>query len=80
MYVVAMTRIGQRTHRTSGNATIQFARALCKDMTDAEELSWDRLQKKSLDGFRCRRQHPITKMNSNLMRIISEELSHSYVG
>ena len=28
-------------------------------MTDAEKQLWERLRKKSLDGFRFRRQHPI---------------------
>ncbi|MDJ0761468.1 MAG: endonuclease domain-containing protein [Myxococcota bacterium] len=48
-----------KTHRTSDRGTIAFARELRKNLTNTEQLLWTRLRKKSLLGFRFRRQHPI---------------------
>lgn len=43
------------------NAKIfQYAHALRANMTDAERKLWDRLSNKQLEGFRFKRQHPIT--------------------
>ena len=54
-----MVKSRARTHRTSDRGTVEYARMLRKQMTYAESLLWQRLRKKSLDGFRFRRQHPI---------------------
>ena len=54
-----MARIGARTHRTSDKGTVLFARELRRTMTPAEQMLWDRLRRKALEGFRFRRQHPI---------------------
>ena len=54
-----MAKNRARTHRTSDRGTVEYARMLRKQMTDSECLLWERLKKKSLDGFRFRRQHPI---------------------
>jgi very-short-patch-repair endonuclease len=40
-------------------AKTEFARALRRNMTDAERLLWSRLRAKQLSGHRFRRQHPI---------------------
>ena len=37
----------------------QNARNLSENMTEAEELLWEELRLKKLDGFKFRRQHPI---------------------
>jgi len=54
-----MAKIGVRTHRTSDKGTVLFARALRESLTPAEQMLWERLRRKSLMGFRFRRQHPI---------------------
>ena len=38
---------------------LKSARALRKNMTDAEQLLWQCLRRKQLDGFRFRKQHPL---------------------
>ncbi|MCS6883595.1 MAG: DUF559 domain-containing protein [Chloroflexaceae bacterium] len=42
-------------------ALLQAARELRKTMTDAEQLLWQSLRCKQLDGFRFRKQHPIER-------------------
>ncbi|GIX32367.1 MAG: hypothetical protein KatS3mg125_0323 [Lysobacterales bacterium] len=42
-------------------ALLQAARDLRKTMTDAEQLLWQCLRGKQLDGFKFRRQHPIDR-------------------
>jgi len=37
----------------------QFAKRLRQDMTEAERVLWSALRKRSLNGFKFRRQHPI---------------------
>ena len=39
--------------------TRQHARALRREMTDAEKLLWGHLRGKQLGGFKFRRQHPL---------------------
>lgn len=39
--------------------TIERARELRKNMTDAERLLWSRLRRKQIHGIRFRRQHPV---------------------
>jgi very-short-patch-repair endonuclease len=40
---------------------LEAARALRKNMTDAEQLMWHCLRQKQLGGFRFRRQHPFER-------------------
>ena len=40
-------------------STVQRARELRKNMTDAERLLWSRLRRRQIHGRRFRRQHPI---------------------
>jgi len=40
---------------------LEAARALRKNMTDAEQLLWFCLRRKQLAGFRFRRQHPFDR-------------------
>jgi very-short-patch-repair endonuclease len=40
-------------------ATLQFARRLRREMTDAERALWRHLRANRLDGAKFRRQHPI---------------------
>jgi very-short-patch-repair endonuclease len=42
-------------------ALLQAARDLRQHMTDAEQRLWHCLRGKQLDGFRFRKQHPITR-------------------
>ncbi len=44
---------------TSCNPNQSLAQKLRKQPTDSENLLWHYLRKKSLNGFRFRRQHPI---------------------
>lgn len=39
----------------------QRSRKLRREMTDAELILWKRLRKKSIDGYKFRRQHPVGK-------------------
>ena len=40
-------------------STVERARELRKNMTDAERLLWSRLRRRQVHGWRFRRQHPI---------------------
>jgi very-short-patch-repair endonuclease len=40
-------------------STVERARELRKNMTDAERLLWSRLRRRQVHGLRFRRQHPI---------------------
>ncbi len=42
-------------------ALLQSARELRKTMTDAEQLLWQSLRGKQLDGFKFRKQHPVDR-------------------
>ena len=54
-------RVGVETTmlRRTRLVSTQRARSLRRDMTDAENLLWQRLRYKQLNGHRFRRQHPI---------------------
>ena len=39
---------------------IHFARKLRKNLTEAERRLWSRLRRRQLDGYKFRRQHPIS--------------------
>ncbi|MFA5820098.1 MAG: DUF559 domain-containing protein [Bacteroidales bacterium] len=41
------------------SGTLETARLLRKNMTNYEELLWERLKGKQISGLRFRRQHPI---------------------
>jgi len=41
--------------------TLRKASELRKNMTKAEELLWEKLSKKQLQGYKFRRQHPISQ-------------------
>lgn len=45
--------------RDSEKRSRKFAKALRKNLTDAEVILWESLRRKQLGGFRFRRQHPI---------------------
>jgi very-short-patch-repair endonuclease len=51
---------GRRMRGTSPQVE-QAARALRRDMTDAEKRLWKALRKNRQDGFYFRRQHPIER-------------------
>ncbi len=38
---------------------IQFARELRNNLTEAENILWQKLRNRKLDGYKFRRQHPI---------------------
>jgi very-short-patch-repair endonuclease len=47
-----------RMHHGASNRIFQFAKALRKNMTEAEKIVWGRVCKNQL-GIKIRRQHPI---------------------
>ena len=47
-------------HADAHARIFRFAKSLRLKMTEAEMVLWDRLRKKQLNGYRFRRQHPIS--------------------
>jgi very-short-patch-repair endonuclease len=54
-----MKELDKEMYYGATSETIGKAKALRKNMTKAEELLWERLNKKQILGLRFRRQHPI---------------------
>ena len=48
-------------HQNASPRLFQFARELRERETKAEELLWENLKMKRLDGFKFRRQHPLSR-------------------
>lgn len=48
-------------HHDATSDIFRYAEELRNNMTEAEQILWEALRKKQLNGMRFRRQHPINK-------------------
>jgi len=48
-------------HKGANSKLFEFAKANRKKQTPAEKILWDTLQNRKLDGYKFRRQHPISR-------------------
>lgn len=54
-----MKELDKNMYFRAKSGTLETARLLRKNMTNYEELLWERLKGKQISGLRFRRQHPI---------------------
>ncbi|QPH39497.1 endonuclease domain-containing protein [Pedobacter endophyticus] len=56
-----MEKYGDGLFKGASHKLFEFSRVLRKGSTDAEDILWQALRRKQLDGFKFRRQHPVNK-------------------
>ena len=56
-----MDSYNDNLHKKSSPVLYEYAKQMRKNSTKAEEILWQRLKNKQLEGLKFRRQHPIDK-------------------
>jgi len=56
-----MEKYGDELFKGANHKLFEFSRVLRKVGTDAEDILWQCLRRKQLNGFKFRRQHPLDK-------------------
>jgi very-short-patch-repair endonuclease len=54
-----MDLYNENLHKNANPKLYEYGRALRQETTQAEELLWERIRNKKLDGLKFRRQHPL---------------------